>query len=251
MLNRRIASRLAAAIVAAAFIPLVAAAQALPDAKTLMDKHNAAVGGRAALEKYASVRMNGTISMAAMGLEATIEILRAKPNKYFQKVTVAGVGEVTQGFDGKVAWGMNPMAGAQVVDGEALEAAKVNADFFANFQDANAYSKSETVSLEDFEGRKCYKVSVTRGDRQGTEYFDATTGLLAGISGSTPTPQGNIESTTIYAEYGDYGGLKLPKRIEQRSSVGNTSIAFTTIEFDKVEATAFDLPAAVKALVKP
>ncbi|GDX86675.1 hypothetical protein LBMAG44_05880 [Gemmatimonadota bacterium] len=228
-----------------------AEAQALPEAKSLMEKHNAAVGGRAALDKYSSMRLTATMSVAAMGMEASMEVFRAKPNKYVQKIVLPQIGEILQGYDGTVAWTTNPMAGAQLITGEALEAAKSNGDFFANLQDPANYTKAETIELSDFEGRKCYKVKVARGTRDGFEYFDAGTGLLAGISGAQATPQGPIEATTVFVEYGDFGGLRLPKKIEQRGGPAGATITFTAVEFDKVDAATFDLPAAVKALVKP
>lgn len=232
-------------------LPLGARAQALPDPKALMDKHNAAVGGRAALEKYNSSRMTATMTISAMGMDASMELLRAKPNKFVQKVTVGPIGEISEGYDGKVAWSLNPMAGPSLVEGEALDRAKANADFFASLQDPANYSKLETVGLEDFGGRKCYKVAMTRDGREGIEYFDASTGLLAGFSASVATPQGKLESTTIFAEYAEYGGVKLARRIEQQSAAGNVTITVTAVEFDKVDPAVFELPAAVKALIKP
>ena len=216
-----------------------------------MEKHNAAIGGRAMFDRHSSIRMTATMSIAAMGVEASMEVFRAKPNKYLQKVTIAPVGEISEGFDGKVAWALNPMAGAQLVEGEQLTAVKSNADFFANLQDAAAYTNLQTIELGDFEGRKCYKVKLSRDGRDGFEYFDATTGLLAGHAGTQPGPQGAVEVTTVFVEYVDVDGIKLPKRIERRGGPASATIIFTSFEFDKVDPKVFDLPAAVQALVKP
>ncbi len=243
-----------AAIIAALLVPSIAAvasAQALPDAKSLMEKHNAAVGGRAALDRHASMKMTGKMEIVGPGITADVEVFRAKPNKILQRITIAQMGEVLSGFDGKTAWGVNPGAPPQIVEGEALESAKANADFYANFQDFNAYTKVETAELTDWEGKKCYKVKVTRGVREGVEYFDVATGLLAGFVGITPTSQGPIENTTIFVEYADFGGLKFPKRIEQRTPQFNSVITFASVEYGNVDPATFDLPAAVKALVKP
>lgn len=142
------------------------------------------------------------------------------------------------------------MGGAQVLEGEALESAKTNADFFANFQDPSNFTSSETSEITDFEGKKCYKVNVAHGERLGAEYFDVETGLLAGFSGKQAGPQG-VETTTIFAEYADFGGVKLPKRVEQRTPQGDVTIVITAVEFDKVDPAVFALPAEVKALIKP
>jgi zinc protease len=245
---RRAASGLGAAIIA---VSSVAGAQALPDAKTLMEKHNTAIGGRAALDKYSSMRISGTIAIPAQGITGTLEIRRAKPNQFVQKLAIPQVGEILQGYDGKVAWATNPMQGPTILQGEMADGLKSQSDFASNFQNPADYVKAETVELVDYEGRKCYKVKVTRGTREGVEYFDAATGILAGIGGTLPTPQGPIERSTVFREYGDFGGVKFPTRVEQRDGPSVTTITFTTVEFDKLAPNAFELPAAVKALVKP
>jgi len=243
-----------AALIAALLVPsfaAVATAQALPDAKSLMEKHNAAVGGRAALDGHTSVKMSGTMEIAAMGLSAAVEVFRAKPNKYLQRISISQLGEVLSGYDGKTGWGINPGAPPQIMEGEALESHKANADFFAGLQDLASYAKAETVELTDWQGKKCYKVNATRGTREGTQYFDAATGLLAGFVVVVPTPQGPTETSTIFVEYADFGGFKMAKRIEQRTPQFTSVISFSSVEYDKVDPATFDLPASVKAMVKP
>lgn len=239
------------ALALATLVPALAIAQSLPTPKELMEKHNAAAGGRAALEKHSSIHMIATMNMAAMGMQAAMEVYKAKPNKFVQKITIPQMGDVMQGFDGKVAWASNPMGGAQLLDGALADNMKSNADFLSSLQYDSVYTKAETVELTDFEGRKCYKVHLVREGRDGFEYFDQATGLIAGVSGTTVTPQGNIESTTVMHEWMDVDGVKFPKVVEQRTPNGPATITFSAIEFDKVDPAVFELPAAVKALVKP
>jgi hypothetical protein len=220
----------------------------LPDAKTLMEKHNSAAGGRAALDRHSSMKLTATVNLSQ--LNATVEIYRAKPDKFFSKTNLGDMGQVLEGYDGKVGWNSNPM-GAQLAQGEMLDIMKSNADFFASFEDPTRYTKAETIALSDFDGRKCYQVRLSRGTRNATEYFDATTGLRAGLVVENPTPQGPMQSTTIFAEYGDYDGVKMPKRIESRNAGGVATITFTAVEYDKVDPAVFELPANVKALIKP
>lgn len=236
---------------AVALVPAMAAAQALPDAKSLMDKHNAAIGGRGGLEKYGSVHMTATMNIAAMGMDAQMEIFRAKPNKLVQKIVIGPVGEMVTGYDGKIGWSTNPMAGATLMEGDMLKQIQVQADFFSNLQDPAVYSTAQTVEIADFEGRKCYKVKVVRDGRDGFEFFSVETGLLAGFTGTQPSQQGPVQATSVISEYMDVGGIKFPKRIEQRAGPTSATITFSAIEFDKVDPAVFDPPAAVKALIKP
>ena len=241
---------LATAVALAAF-PLAARAQALPAAKDLMARHDAAVGGRAAIEKFSSMHQTGTFSIAAMGLEAPVDIYKAKPNMYLMKVVLGPVGEVMQGSDGKTLWIIQPQQGATILEGAPAEAMKANTDFFAGLHDPSLYKSAETIELADFDGRKCYKVKlVSNSGTESYEFFDASTGLRAGAMATVETPMGKVEQTSVPSDYKEFGGIKFPTRIVSKQGQFDITITMTNVEFDKVDATTFALPDAVKALVK-
>lgn len=249
---RSASTRALAAAVAIAAIPVAALAQALPAATELMARHDAAVGGRAAVEKFSSIHQTGTFSIAAMGLEAPVDIYKAKPNRYLMKVVLGPVGEVMQGSDGTTLWIIQPQQGASILDGAQAEAMKANTDFFAGLHDASLYNSAETVELADFDGRKCYKVKlVSKAGTESYEYFDAATGLRAGAMATVETPMGKVEQTSLPSEYKEFGGIKFPTRIVSKQGQFDITITMTNVEFDKVDAAIFALPDAVKALVKP
>ncbi len=241
------------ALALASLLPALGSAQALPDGKALIAKHVAAVGGRDAMDKHTSLHITGTFSLAAMGIDGPVHIYRAKPSLFLQQITIGQFGEAVSGYDGTTAWAIQPMQGASVLSGEAASQAKQQADFFADFPDAAKYTTVETVAAEDFEGRKCFKVKMVKAD--GTEafqYFDAETGLAAGVVRTMDNPQmGKIEVTVVMGDYKDQGGLKLPAKITQKTPQGDVVLTFATYEWDKVDAKVFALPDAVKSMVKP
>lgn len=243
------------ALAAASLLPALAGAQTLPDGKALVAKHVAAIGGREALDKHTSLHQSGTFSMPAMGIEGPIHLYRAKPALLLQQITLGSFGEMTQGFDGTTAWAISPMqGGASVMSGEQAIAVKHQADFFADFPDPSRYTTIETVAAEDFEGRKCYKVKMVRaeGGGEAMQFFDVETGLAAGIMRSIENPQiGKIDITVVLSDYKDQGGVKMPSKILQKSPQGDVVLTFTAYEWDKVEAKLFELPDAVKSMVKP
>ena len=107
--------RVAACATAAIVFALSAAsapAQTLPTAKSLLEKHDAAVGGRAAMDKHNSMHETVTLSIAAANVSGTMETWHSKPDLYLSKQTFAG-GEVTSGFNGKTAWAIAPGQGAR------------------------------------------------------------------------------------------------------------------------------------------
>ncbi len=246
--------RTLSALAVASLVPALASAQTLPDGKELLAKHVAAIGGREAMDKHTSLHMSGTFSMAAMGIEGPVHMYRAKPALFLQQITLGSFGEMTTGFDGTTAWQVNPMAGASVMAGEQAAQMKQQADFFSDFPELAKYSAIETVAAEDFEGRKCYKVRMVRTDGSGEamQFFDAETGLAAGMVRSMENPQmGKIEITVVMSDYKDQGGVKMPSRITQRTPQGDVVLTFSSYEWDKVDAKLFDLPDIVKGMVKP
>lgn len=242
------------ALAAASLVPALATAQALPDGKALVAKHVAAMGGREAMDKHTSLHISGTFSIPAAGIEGPMHMYRAKPALLLQQITLGAMGEVTSGFDGTTAWTIQPMQGAMVMTGEQAAAVKQQADFFSDFPDPTRYTTVETVALEDFEGRKCYKVKMVRADGSGEamQFFDAETGLAAGIMRSIENPQmGKIDITAVLSDYKDQGGVLMPSKMVQRMPQGDFVFTFSAYEWDKVEAKIFELPDAVKSMVKP
>lgn len=247
-------SRTLTALAFATLLSSVASGQALPDGKEVIAKHIAAMGGRDAMNKHTSLHMAGTFSMAAMGIEGALKLYRAKPAMYLQQITLGSFGEMMSGFDGTTAWSINPMAGASVLSGSQASQVKQQADFFSDFPDVAKYTSVETVGVEEFEGRKCYKVKLVRADGTGEamQFFDAETGLAAGMVMSVENPaMGKVDITTVLSDYKDQGGVKLPGKMTQRTPQGDVVFTFTAFEWDNVDPKTFELPDAVKSLVKP
>ena len=230
-----------------------AGAQALPSAKELMEKSDAAVGGRAALDQHTSLHQTGTMSIAAMGVaDAQLELFKMKPTKYLQKIVIGPGTEVMQGYDGKTAWAILPGQGPTILDSATTETFKSLADFRANFHDMSRYKSTETVGIVDFEGQKCYKVKIVRvTGGEGFEFYDTGTGMIVGIQAQADTPMGKVDQTSVFSDYKDFAGLKFPTKIQQKNSQYEATISFTTVEYDKVDPAVFELPDAVKAKLKP
>src|ERR1044071_9447378 len=84
---------------------------ALPDARDIINKHIKAVGGRDAILARKSMHGTGTLSVPASGMSGTVEVFGAAPNLQTIKISMTGVGEITEGFDGRHGWSVNPMTG--------------------------------------------------------------------------------------------------------------------------------------------
>ncbi len=236
----------------AALLPLPLAAQGLPSPQSLAARHDSLVGGRAALEGRRSIRMVGSFTIPDAGIEAPVEILKLRPNKYLFRSTLGPMGELLSGFDGKNAWAVQPGAGAMVMEGESARQLADQADFFGDLHDYSRFASVETIDESQFEGRRVHRVRMVRASGDTLmEFFDATTGLTAGSETSVDTPMGRVRTTSIVGDYKDFEGLKVATRIEQRNPQFRVVITITSVTFDSLDEAAVAPPESVKALIKP
>src|SRR4051794_41244932 len=83
------------------------AADELPKAETILDKFVEATGGKAAYAKVHSDISTGTMTFVAMGLTGNLVSYSQAPDKRVIEITFEGIGKVTEGTNGEIAWSMN------------------------------------------------------------------------------------------------------------------------------------------------
>ena len=128
-----------------------------------------------------STHATGTVSLPAAGLTGKLEVFHAKPNKFLQRMSLPGIGDIEEGFDGKVGWSLSPMTGPTLLEGKQLEERAFDADFYEELKAAERYSSMTTVERTTFEGRPVYKVRlVKKTGGEDIEFYDIETGLKAG-----------------------------------------------------------------------
>ncbi len=226
-------------------------AQTLPSASSLLQKHDAAVGGRAAMDKHSSVHETASLLIAVANMTGTIETFHAKPNLFLQKTSFTG-GEQLAGFDGKTAWAIAPGQGPQLLDSTTTATLKDQADFFGDYYDPSRVKSAETVEITDFEGQRCYKVKIVHKDNSEVMVFlDSATGLRAGQTQTAKMGGQEMQNTIVMSDYKDFGGVKVPMKRVQKLPMAEVVMQVQSVEFDKVDPSTFALPDAIKALVKP
>lgn len=227
-------------------------ADALPAARSILDRHIEAIGGREAVLSHTSSHATGTMSVPAAGMSGTLEVFAAaKPNRVVVKITLGGVGEVMEGFDGTNAWSLSPMTGAMVVQGKQLEEKKFDAEFYGELHQTDRYESMKTVEKTMFEGRPCYKVSlVRRGGAEDFEFYDVGTGLKAGSINTRETPMGTITTTSVETDYRKFGNVLQSTTLKQSAMGVQQVFTIANLEYDTVDPSVFEPPAQIKALVK-
>ena len=227
-------------------------AAALPDAREIIDRHIKAIGGREAILAHKSMHATGTLSVPASGISGPMEIYGAtNPDRVIVKTTVTGIGEIMEGFDGSHAWSVSPMTGPMLKVGKELTQTKLDADFYSELRDPKTYPEVKTIEKTAFDGRPCYKVSLKRIDGiEDFDFYDVATGLRAGSINTRESPMGTLKMTSIEGGYKKFGKLMQSTTVTQQVMGVEQKISLATVEYDTVQPSAFEPPAAIKALIK-
>lgn len=248
----RVQTKLVRTLVLAGAATLAAAparAQELPAARQIVDAYVNAIGGMQAITNAQNRHMVGEMSMPAAGMTMTMEMWQSRPNKSLMVLSIPGMGELKNGYDGATAWSVNPMQGPRILDGAELEQTVRQSDFDANLRFDHLFPTMETVERAEMAGRPCYRVRMVaaNGD-ESFGCFDTETKLLLGMTSRMESEMGVVESTTLFSDYRDFGGVKLPTRTTV--SVMGQEMVMTVKEMDTnaIPADRFALPAEIQAL---
>jgi hypothetical protein len=225
------------------------AAADLPSARSVIDRHVRAIGGREAVLAHSSTHARGTLSMPMAGMTGELDVYAAKPNKSLVKITLGGVGSVVEGFDGTHGWTLSPMTGPMLLEGRQLEDKRFDAEYHAELKNDARYASMTTVEKTEFDGRPCYKLRLLR--RSGVEdieFYDVATGLKAGGITTRETQMGTVTATTVERDYRKFGNLLQATTIRSQFSGMEQVITLASVEYDSVPASVFEMPAEIKAL---
>jgi hypothetical protein len=246
--------RLAFAIIAVLALPApgATAQDALPPAESLAARHIKAIGGREAVLGHTSTRVVGTLNVPSSGVTGSFEASAAKPDKTFLKMNVVGIGESFEGFDGRVAWTTSALTGPMLVQGKEYEQKKFDADYYAELRSAERYKSMKTLEKTTWEGRSSYKVSLTRHDgSEEIEYYDVETGFKTGkVVTREMMMMGAVPVTSVASDYRKFGDVMHAATTKLTAMGAPVIMTITSVEYDKVDPAVFELPTAIKSLVK-
>ena len=247
---RRVGLAAAALSLVSVAAPRVSA-QALPDAKELIQKYNEAVGGNA-WQSHTSARMKGTLEVPAAGMRADIEAMNVFATKtFYMKTTIPGMGEMLAGFDGTTAWSKEPMSGARILTGVEGEQAAEEADPEASMRTSANILKSETLEKTTMNSQECYKVKHTwKSGRSSHDCFSVSTGLIVASIVKQTSMMGEMEVTTLLGDYKDFGGIKRAGTTTMQMMGQEIKTTVTAWEWDTVKPADIEPPADIKALLK-
>ncbi len=204
-------------LTAATLVCLFAVPAAAQTVDEILARNLAAKGGLNKLRAIETLRMTGTMTVGP-GMDAPFTMIFKRPNELRMDFTVQGM-TVTQAFDGKRGWMVNPMTGSrepQPMPPEALRAIEQQADFDGPLVDYKA--KGNTVELQGkdkVDGRDAWKLKVTlkSGDVR-FYYLDAASYLEVKVEATTTVRETQIDNEGTLADYRPVAGVMFPHAME-------------------------------------
>jgi hypothetical protein len=231
--------------------PPQASPSELPSARSVIDRHIAAIGGREAILSHTSTHATGTIAIPSAGMTGTLEVFAKKPNRTVVKMTIGGVGETVEAYNGAIGWQISPMTGPALLEGKELAEKRFDADFYGELKDDSRYESMKTEERATFDGRPCYKLRLVRkGGGEDIEYYDVATGLKAGTVTTRETVMGTVNATLTETEYRKFGNLMHATKATITAMGLQQVMTILSVEYDSVPDATFEPPAAIQALLK-
>jgi len=220
------------------------ATTAEPTTDQILDKYVQAIGGRQAVEKITSRVAKGTFEISAMGLKGEIEVYAKAPNKTLRIQHLSGVGEILDGYDGKIGWSQSPMMGLREKSGDELAVIARSSDLHAPIKTRQLYSKLEFKGKEKVGNRETYVILATPADGAPVKmYFDTQTGLIARTDMTIETPEGQLQIETTVDDYREVDGIKIPFTMRQESSASSAVIKLTEVKHNvAIDDAKFNKP---------
>jgi hypothetical protein len=237
------------AVTATAVILGAAAGSAAQTADDLVERHLAALGGRAALESVTSRTRIGAISVStpAGDLNGPIEATSVVPNKSRIFITFdVGAEPIVYDarFDGSSGYVINTSEGNYDVGGNELHNLR-NETFPTPLLDYKRQGASLVLSgKEKIDHREAYVLTLTPKTGPAiTRYIDAESYLEIRTVTMTEDPRGAFELTTDFSDYRDVDGIKVPFHVRGSSSARNFTAILTNVKHNQpLDAAMFARP---------
>jgi hypothetical protein len=221
----------------------------LKTAAAVLQKYQQALGGVDAIKKVQSETRHGFVDATGIPGQATL-VVYAKPFKSLQEATLPGGTKITSGFDGTTSWSITPN-GATIDKDTAVEAVRRDADLQYALHEPDYFQNLELAGITVFEGRRCYWLhGTTNWGKDNNQYYDVETGLLAGYRFQSDSSANSGATTALFQEYKGFGGPLVATKLIASMGDQKQTVTITSVTYEPLADSLFELPQAVKALLK-
>ena len=204
-----------AGIAVLAGVGLAEEAAKLPSVEDILKRNVEALGGEKAMRKLKNREARGKIELATFGAEFSVIMRQAAPNKEMMELTIEGLGTIRDVFTGRKGWTETPDGTVTEKKERELANKKIDADFHAYLNFKKNYPTIKLQGVEQLAGKKVYAIKMTpkKGDTD-TFYFDAATGLVAGVSSIAEMQGQEVETRVLFRDYKAVDGVQIPHTLK-------------------------------------
>lgn len=233
-----------------AFLPAIGMAADLPQARSLMDKHVKAIGGRKAIEENGDGTVHATIEIVEAGIKSDVTMYSLKGDRAM-RMSFPNVGEFLSGKRGDVVWSQDPMGGPRILDGKEREFQLETFDPQVATRDAALIASATTTGLSDSEGRPCYRVEIQwKSGRNYVDCYSVDNGLLLSTEMTSVTAMGEMKTVSHFDDYQAVGKAKVPMTTRIKLTGMTQVMKIASFDLKAPAADTVALPPAIEALVK-
>ena len=177
------------------------------DAKDIINKYIAAIGGKEKLDGVKDRTMEASMTM--QGMDVTITTYQKAPNKFMVKTSFQGMEQKVYS-DGTKGGSSSPMGNKEFSEKDLNDSKfQYGMNSLSNLDAFNAKLKLEGV--KNISGKDAYKISITLPSGTVlTSYFDKESHLKVRDESEAESPQGTFTQVVDYNDYREVSGIMYP-----------------------------------------
>ena len=243
-----------------------------PDAREILKKCEAAMGGKAFKEITTTV-IHAELKVESAGMTGNMKIITKTPDKIYYDMTMGQMGKMAFGFDGETAWRNVPlMGGNQVIDKSELGAMDgigtlgLDADWEENMDSATLKGIKEINGKKNYilsyipkedKDKKDIKADKADGNQEEKKpdpiifYIDQESYLINRMDMVSKMQMGQVKVIINMSDYKKVQNIPVPHKLTMISMQIPTEIIIKKITFnEEVDDAIFKRP-ALKAAKLP
>jgi hypothetical protein len=208
-----------------------------------------AIGGEAAWNAHATMRLKLELTFPGMGISGTAERISARADKgkgdrMLLTTDIPGTGAFRSGTNGTVIWSDDPINGLRVLAGAEAEQARADAAWCAELRMAELYKSIDVKNETGPSGAalECLVLTPKEGSPI-TSCYDAKTHLQVLVKGTHTTPQGDTPFLSAVRDWAEVGGIKMPRAFDTQEGPLTFTMRVTEMKLDEpVDEHLFEQP---------
>jgi hypothetical protein len=217
------------------------------DAKLILADYARAIGDEKAWAKHKSMRVKREVVIKAMNFKTVEETRLVRTGKVLSVSSMPGMGLIRRGYDGRTAWGDDPIYGLRVLKGQEADEVRIAATWSSEWHLGEVYKLLGAVAppagAPKDRALECVELGRPHGGPTTTTCFDAQTHLRVWEKGVQSSPGGDVPYVTRFSEWRVLDGVRVWRKEE-------LTVGPVTMEGHIVEIV-FDEPAPAKLFKLP